>query len=311
MHPDAPGAITQVPRENHPMSFFDRFRTKWRHADPAIREAAVAGIRDQAILEKLAREDASEAVRKAAVHALTDQAGLARIAAGSSPQALAAMRQLQDRKLIAKVAQSASSQAVRELAVERIDDGVTLHRISTSDTDARVRLKARSRRSGPDPVRDFIRLELAKLDPCGEGEASESAFRGTLDDVTANLIGDVRFQINGWLDQEVPGLAKVETLDGSGTSQPVSTSQECSPVPRCARFLAFKRTESGEPEEAATSHVYFEIKVWRTGSTDYVSSVEERSFKLIADAAEWSRVSNSPALDARLMGETDGNDRHA
>lgn len=293
------------------MSFFDRFRTKWRHPDPAIREAAVAGIRDQAILEKLARDDVSEAVRRAAVHALTDQATLARIAAGSSPQALAAMRRLQDRKLIAKVAQSASSHAVRELAVERIDDGLTLHRISTSDTDARVRMKARSRRSGPDPVRDFIRLELAKLEPCGEDEPADSEFRGTLDDVTASLIGDVRFQINGWLDQEVPGLAKVGTLDGSESSQPVPSAQECNPAPRCARFLAFKRTESGEPDEAATSHVYFEIKVWRMGPAHYASLVEERSLKLIADPSEWSRVANSPALDAERTGETGGNDRHA
>lgn len=276
-----------------------------------IREASIAGIRDQGILEKLAREDASEAVRDAAISALTDQPALARIAAGSSPQALAAMRQLQDRQLIIKVAQSATSQAVRELAVERIDDRVTLHRISTSDTDARVRLKARKRRSGPDPVRDFIRVELAKLAPCGDRDASDYVFRGTLDDVTANLIGDVRFQINGWLDQEVPGLAHVETLDGSETSQPVPSVQECSPVSRCARFLAFKRMQSGELAEAATSHVYFEIKVWRTGPTHYASLVEERSFKVIADAAEWSRVANSPSRDAKNTGETERGNRQS
>ena len=28
------------------MSFFDRFRAKWKHPDPAVREAAVPGIAD-------------------------------------------------------------------------------------------------------------------------------------------------------------------------------------------------------------------------------------------------------------------------
>lgn len=287
------------------MSFFDRFRSRWKHPDPAIREAAIPGISDQAILEQIARDDPSEGVRRAAVSALTDQAALARIAAGPSPEAPAAMRQLKDRKLITKVAQSAMSYAVRELAVERIDDGVTLHRISTSDTDARVRLKARTRRSGPDPVRDFIRLELAKLEPCEDGEASHVAFKGTLDEVAANLIGDVRFRINGWLDHEIPGRAKVGALEGLGPLKPAQSSRESSPVPRCARFLAFKRTESGELEEAASSHVYFEITVWRTGPAGYASLVEERSLKLVADAAEWGRVANSSSRADKRTAEAE------
>jgi len=288
------------------MSFFDRFRNKWKHADPAVREAAVAGIGDQAILEKLARDDPSERVRLAAVRTLTDQAALARIAAGTSPEAVAAIRQLQDRKLIAKVAQSATSHAVRELAVERVDDGVTLHRISTSDTNARVRLKARSRRSGPDPVRDFICLELAKLEQGGDGETSKVSFSGTLEEVAASLIGDVRFRINGWLDHRIPGLARVGSLDGCERSSVLDAPAiESAPAPRVARFLAFKRAESGDAEEAAISHVYFEIKVWRTGSTHYATSVTERSLKLVTDAAEWSRVANSSSRGEHLARELD------
>jgi hypothetical protein len=291
------------------MSFFDRFRSKWKHPDPAVREAAIAGIGDQTILEKLALNDPSEGVRIAAVRALTDQKVLARIAAGSSAVALAAMQRLQDRKLIAKVAQSAASHAVRELAVERIDDGVTLHRISTSDTDARVRLKARSRRSGPDPVRDFIRLELAKLEPGGEGVETDAGFAGTLDEVTANLISDPRFRINGWLDHDIPGRASVGTLEGREPSSPILPRHDSGPARHCARFLAFKRAESGDPEEAATSHVYFEIRVWRVESTRYASSVEERSLKLVANAAEWSRVSNASTRSEGLTRETDPKNR--
>lgn len=293
------------------MSFFDRFRSKWKHPDPAIREAAIPGISDQAILEKIARDDPAEGVRRAAVSALTDQAALARIAAGPSPEAPAAMRQLQDRKLITKVAQSAVSYVVRELAVERIDDGVTLHRISTSDTDARVRLKARSRRSGPDPVRDFIRLELARLEAGADGDATEITFTGTLDEVAANLIGDARFQINGWLDHEIPGLAQVGALEGNERPKPVESNRSSSPAPRCARFLAFKRMASGEPEEAASTHVYFEIRVWRTGPAHYASFVKEQSLKLVADAVEWSRVTSSSTSDKRIAVESPRENRSA
>lgn len=293
------------------MSFFDRFRSKWKHPDPVVREAAVPGIGDPSILEQLAQNDPADGVRIAAVRALTDQTALARVAAGTSSAALAAMRKLQDRKLVAKVAQTAASHLVRELAVEHIDDSMTLHRISSSDTSARVRLKARSRRSGPDPVRDFIRLELAKLEPCTEVESTEAGFRGTLDDVAANLVGDLRFRINGWLDHEIPGLAKVGALDEDVPSAPCSAARDSSPAPRCARFLAFKRTESGDPEEAASSHVYYEIKVWRTASDHYMSIVEERSLMLVANAAEWSRAASSTSRGERSTKESSKEGRRA
>lgn len=279
------------------MSFFDRFRAKWKHPDPAVREAAVPEINDQAVLERLAEHDPVSRVQTAAVLALTDQNALARIALGSSSMAVPAARRLQDRKLTMKVAQTAVSGAAREIAVERLDDGVALHRIFTSDTDARVRLKARTRLSGPDPVRDFIRAELAKLDPAPTGETPEAGFRGTLEEVSSNLIGDPRFRINGWLDHEIPGLAEVRRLSAEENSAPSQPPAEATSQP--ARFLAFKRDGSGEPEEASSSHVYFEITVRRIDAVAFQSSVEEKSMKLVANAAEWSRVSNSSRQEVR------------
>jgi len=288
------GVITQNSSEIHPMSFFDRFRAKWKHPDPAVREVAVSGVRDQSVLEKLAETDPVASVRMAAVRAIKDPNTLARIAAGDSTAAVPAMVRLEDAKLITKIAQSAASHAVREMAVERIDDSVTLHRISTSDTDARVRLKARSRLSGPDPVRDFIRDELSKLNPTSEFEVASASFRGTLDEVAARLIGDARFRINGWLDHEIPGIATVRNLEVPEPSfPPPPVAADGTPTSQSARFLAFKRSVSGEPEEPATSNVYYEIRVWRVDAVVYLSAVEEKSLKFVADAGAWNRVSNS------------------
>jgi hypothetical protein len=284
-------------QQDSPMSIFDRFRAKWKHPDPAVREAAVPGISDQSVLERLAEGDPAGSVQIAAVQALTDQNALARIALGSSSMAVAAARRLQDRKLTMKVAQTAVAGAAREIAVERLDDGVALHRIFTSDTDARVRLKARTRLSGPDPVRDFIRLELSKLHPIPPDEAPAASFHGTLEEVSSHLIGDPRFRINGWLDHEIPGLAAIRPLIAGENSAPGLPADDA--TPQAARFLAFKRDGSGEPEEALSSHVYFEITVRRIDAVAFQSSVEEKSMKLVADAAEWSRVSNSSRQEVR------------
>ncbi len=280
------------------MSFFDRFRAKWKHPDPKVRLTAIPEVDDDSVLESLVDNDPDEAVRQAAVAAIKDQSRLARIASGMSPVALSAVGRLEDRRLLAKVAQAAESGAVREQAVERIDDGVTLHRISTSDTNARVRLKARSRRDGPDPVRDFIRTELSRLQTAAELVTTEGTFTGTLEEVTARLIGDLRFRINGWLDHDVPGVATVVALQDA--DRPASAATGVAPAAPCrARFLAFKRAETGETEEAFTANAYFEITVWRTDESRFTTAVEERNLKLTADAVVWSRVSNASRQDAR------------
>ncbi len=271
------------------MSFLDRFRAKWKHPDPAVRAEAVARLRDQSQLLSIAEEDADESVRLAAVRQLTNEDALATIAERNSPLAIPALERMTDRTLIARVAQAAELDGVRELAVERIEDGVTLHRIATSDTDARVRMKARSRRAGPDQMRDFIRTELAKLpsSPCPNVLAADK--EGSLDDVCRALIADARFRINGWLDQDVPGLATVRELNAA---RPAPTPSAPASLDR-ARFLAFKRSASGEAEEAAQTNSFFEITIWRTAADHYRCIVSEKTLRLVPDAAEWSRVSNA------------------
>lgn len=284
------------------MSFLDRFRAKWKHPDPAVRRLAVAQLRDQSQLLSIAEEDADETVRLAAVRHLSDDDALAAIAERNSPLAIPALERMNDRTLIARVAQAAELQAVRELAVERIEDGLTLHRIATSDTDARVRMKARSRRSGPDQMRDFIRTELAKLPSSPHPSVLAADVEGSLDEICHALIADPRFRINGWLDQEVPGLATIRELNAArpATTPPLPTSSDR------ARFLAFKRSASGEPEEAARTNSFFEVTVWRTSADRYQCIVSEKTLRLVPDAAEWGRVSN-----ATEHGADAGASRHA
>lgn len=274
------------------MSFLDRFRPKWKHADPAVRAHAVRELTDPYLLETIVDTDESVAVRLAAVQALTDQEVLARLARADSALAVPAMKRLTDRALLVKVALSAELPAVREMAIEHIDDSVILHRIATSDTNAEVRSKARLKRLGPDQTRDFIRSELSKLQLAHRQSADMAGFCGTLDDVCRALIGDARFRINGGVDENEPRIATICELsptppEGSGTPFESLAQREAR-----ARFLAFKRGSAGESAEGATSNIFFEINVWRTDTDTFLCQAEEKRLKIVQDAVEWSRVSN-------------------
>lgn len=270
------------------MSFFDRFRSKWKSADPEVRRAAVAGLKDQDALELLAETDPEESVRRAAIERLTDQEALARIAMKDTPWAVAAMERLSEPALVRSVALTAERRDVRELAIERIDDGMTLHRISTSDTDAGLRLKARLKRLGPDQTRDYLRHELSKLQLAQQKSAETAEFCGTLDDVCSALIADRRFRINGGVEPEIAGLATVREI-----GQPDAPAA----APR-AQFLAFKNDSSGVPVDSSTSTVFFEINVWRTAQNTYVARAEEKRLTITADAVGWSRISNGSNLQS-------------
>ena len=88
------------------MSFLGLFgKSGYESKDPEERLKAVAGLRDQAVLARLAMEDPSPRVRRAAVNRVTDQSLLERIA-------------LDGREIDARVA-----------AVERIDSQQTLAEI--------------------------------------------------------------------------------------------------------------------------------------------------------------------------------------
>ena len=282
------------------MSFFDRFRAKWKSPDPAVREAAVASLNDHDVLEMLAESDPHEGVRRAAVQAMTDQETLARLARKEGALAVAAMKRLSHPGMVKAMALTAESRAVRELAIEKIDDGVTLHRIATSDTDSALRLKAKLKRMGPDQTRDYIRSELSKLQLASRKADEAAAICGTLDDVCLALIGDTRFRINGGVEPEIPGLATVRDLQAS----PGGVPRETTHTEQRAQFLAFKRGPSGDPVDGSTSNVFFEINVWRTDQNTFVCRAEEKRLTITADAAEWSRISNGSGIQSRTEKKT-------
>ncbi|MSP60550.1 MAG: HEAT repeat domain-containing protein [Myxococcales bacterium] len=66
------------------MALIDLLRPRWRHTDPAVRRTAVAALteEDGAILQRLAREDASSQVRLAAIGKLADPVALGRLLEG-------------------------------------------------------------------------------------------------------------------------------------------------------------------------------------------------------------------------------------
>lgn len=160
------------------MGFFDRFKSqpRWKHADPAVRIAAVDAMPDddQDLLAQIAREDEDAGVRRAAVAKLTDPATLAAIARGEQDESVrgvardlvialaqdatdeAVARQALDgiteARDVVVVARSAELEAVARAALDRLSDGRLLATVARQATHASVRLAALERLSDPADV---------------------------------------------------------------------------------------------------------------------------------------------------------------
>jgi len=145
---------------------------RWKHADPAVRAAAVyeIGAEDSEALRALAREDAEARVRRAAVTRLADIALLGEIArtdpdddvkaeavrvlaglgaeASEPATALDVVSQLaaarRHREIVVVVRENASAD-VRRAIVERVDDARSLGSISRHAADSGTRLLALGR----------------------------------------------------------------------------------------------------------------------------------------------------------------------
>lgn len=156
------------------MGILERLRPqpRWKHADPAVRVAAVYefGPEDTDALHAVAREDPEARVRRAAVSRIDDVTvladaartdpdeevraeavrGLAGIAAEAddAEQAIAAVRDLlglgRTRELVL-VARDSSSAEVRAAIVDLVDDPKTLTAISRQARDGATRLRALAR----------------------------------------------------------------------------------------------------------------------------------------------------------------------
>lgn len=160
------------------MGFFDRFKSqpRWKHADPAVRIAAVDAMpdEDQDLLLQIAREDEDAGVRRAAVAKLSDPAALAAIARGeadesvrgvardlvislaqdSSDEAAArlALDGLTEARDLVVVARSAELEAVARGALDRLAESRHLATVARQATHASVRLAALERVTDPADV---------------------------------------------------------------------------------------------------------------------------------------------------------------
>src|SRR5688500_1076433 len=133
------------------MSFLDRFKPqpRWKHADPAVRAAAVAEIPDdlehQAVIEELASADEDLRVRREALARVANVAVLAAAArserdedlrrdvterlvaiatapGGAEGDAALALDGLEDPKQLSAVAKSSPHDTVRTAALGRVHD---------------------------------------------------------------------------------------------------------------------------------------------------------------------------------------------
>ena len=153
------------------MSFLDRFKPqpKWKHADPAVRAAAVAEIPDDeehdAVLRELAQTDADVRVRRAAAARLASvddlvllsraerdeelrrevQERLVAIAnapADTDADAATALAGLTDQKHLAAVARTSPHENVRTAALGQIHDPKSLSAIARGAAHGQTALEA-------------------------------------------------------------------------------------------------------------------------------------------------------------------------
>ncbi len=156
-----------------------RPQPRWKHADPAVRAAAVYELGPEEIdaLLALAREDAEARVRRAAVTRIDEVSVLADIArtdpdedvraeavrglaglaaeADEAPQAIDAARQLLAlgrTKELVLVARDSSSAAVRSGIVDLVNDQKVLGSISRHARDGGTRLQALARLTDPGEI---------------------------------------------------------------------------------------------------------------------------------------------------------------
>jgi hypothetical protein len=160
------------------MGILDRFRSepRWKHADPAVRLAALQDLEDDDLdaLRALAIDDADARVRRAAVRRLGDPQLLAEIARGDADESVreqatlllvslatvgadeaevtvaeAALGGLSDQRHLAAVAKSATVESVARLALGRITDPRALGSVARHAQQPAARLEALSRLDDP------------------------------------------------------------------------------------------------------------------------------------------------------------------
>jgi hypothetical protein len=284
------------------MSFLDRFKPqpKWKHADPAVRAAAIADIPDddehQAVLRELAAADEDVRVRRAAVALLHHAQDLLPIARGERDEELRreiqerllaiatapadadgdaalALDGLDDTKHLATVAKSSPHETVRAAALGRIHDVKTLAGVARQAADPQTALDAVAR--VPD-IAELVTIAL-KTDHKDAGIAAlEKAFgEGAPGGATA-LIADSR-----------------ETLDA------IATRAKNKSIAKRARALVQATDDAAAARRAA-------LEQWQQRVAAVVARVEaiagapalpSARADLASAEAEWREVAGSGTFE--------------
>ncbi len=188
------------------MSFLDRFKPqpRWKHADPAVRAAAVPEIPDdpehQAVIEELARGDEDVRVRREAIVRVANVARLADLARSERDDDL--RREIAER-LVAIATAPAGTDADAALAIDGLEDPKQLSAIAKSSPHDTVRAAALGR------VHDVKALSSVARHAANPQTAADAVAR----------VGDAAELLNVAMktDHKDAGIAALEKCLGAGT----------------------------------------------------------------------------------------------
>jgi hypothetical protein len=173
--------------EESSMGLLDIFRSKMQHPDPRVRLEAVAGLTDQSVLARLAREDDSPRVRLAAVAKVEDDNLLAGIAKdGTAIDArLAAIERIASQDILADIIKTRKNYELMCACFARITDRDLLTRIA-NDTG----YNPAARRMAVEQFAD----ESYLADVADSAQATEDSGRKSAEAIEAILAtyGDIR-----------------------------------------------------------------------------------------------------------------------
>lgn len=202
------------------MSFLDRFKPqpKWRHADPAIRAAAVADIPDddehRAVLLELASTDPDLRVRRAAAARLSFAEDLVQVARAEGDddlrrqmaerlvalasaasdddgEAALALEGLEDQRHLSAVAKASPHDTVRTAALGRVHDVRALGSVARHASDPQTALDAVTRIADPAELinvalkTDHRDAGLAALERAAAAQEGTGDLRETLESIGA------------------------------------------------------------------------------------------------------------------------------
>jgi hypothetical protein len=211
------------------MSFLDRFKPqpKWKHADAAVRAAAVPDIPDddehRPVLEALAASDEDVRVRRAAADRLSDVEALVRLA-GAEPDAdlqrdlserlvelacapapddavaARALEGVRDEKPCAAIAKASPHDTVRTAALARVHDARLLGSVARHAAEGQTALEAVHRLADPAELLNVAlktehkdagvaALERVVEATAAEGGAGSDEVKGTLESVVNRAKG--------------------------------------------------------------------------------------------------------------------------